>query len=166
MKGHAVRTRKKARGNVRPFDVWARERALDPDGAWLRDTYGLEAVERDLLKRAVESGEAAPGETLRGPAAEYARRVLERPWWNRSRAWPAALGVGLGVGLGFGTVPGIASVAGVSVGTERIVVGLVYALVTLCAVLVLARRRTARLRRAERLNGALDGGLNGAEDGA
>ncbi|MEV4256083.1 hypothetical protein AB0J52_23235 [Spirillospora sp. NPDC049652] len=64
-------------------DAWATERRADPDGTWLRETYGLEFGERDLLRRAVERGEAVPQERLREPAVAYARRLLRRSWWLR-----------------------------------------------------------------------------------
>ncbi len=71
------------RANSSPKDVWQIERELDADGAWLKDTYGLDFAKREFVRNTVERGEEMPHDDLREPAAAYAERVLRRSWWVR-----------------------------------------------------------------------------------
>ncbi|RFU40301.1 hypothetical protein DZF91_17940 [Actinomadura logoneensis] len=133
--------------------AWAMERRADPDWAWLRETYGLEYAECDLLRRAVERGEAVPQERLREPAAAYARRLLQRPWWLR-RGSARFHGWGMvGVGLGFCLADAVAlMVAGALVTVESAVVHGAFLLVILSFVVNRQWLLARRIQRSARLN--------------
>jgi hypothetical protein len=134
-------------------NVWARERTADPDGAWLRDTYGLDFAERDLLRRTVERGEAVPHERLREPAAAYAQRLLARPWWRRHSSGRLNAWVLVALALGFWVMEALSLVLGISTDVESLALHSVLVAAMLFFTLDLLWLRTRRLRRAaERLN--------------
>jgi hypothetical protein len=136
-------------GRRRHRDAWEAERALDPDGAWLRDTYGLEFAEREYLKGWVERGEAVPDERLREPAAAYARRMLKRPLWRRNRG---LVFVAVAFGLLLGDV--VLLVTDTAVVTEELVLHSLLLVSVLGIAVSHASLRTRKLRRAERRNSA------------
>lgn len=134
------------------YDVWARERAADPDGAWLRDAYGLSFAEREFLRETVQRGEVVPHERLREPAVAYAQRLLERPWWRRQYTNK----INGRILLVF--VPGVWLLAGLALASsgwaelDNKVPYILGVLAMLHLTVDLLWLRTRRLRRAERLN--------------
>jgi len=61
-----------------PTALRGRTRA-DPDDAWLAETYGLSAAQRQNLRAAVRAGEVVDPDVLRPAAAAYARRLQGHP---------------------------------------------------------------------------------------
>jgi hypothetical protein len=142
------------RDNSGTKDVWALERELDADGAWLKDTYGLDFAEREFVRNTVERGEEMPHENLREPAAEYAERVLRRSWWVRhgtARLSGLAL---LVVVSGLFVMEVVSLTLGASADWEPLVIRGAFLLVTATWVINLQWVRSRRLRRAIRLNRA------------
>jgi hypothetical protein len=140
------------RGRSGTYDVWARERVADPDGAWLRDAYGLSFAEREFLRETVQRGEVVPHERLREPAVAYAQRLLERPWWRRRYANKINGRILLVVVSGMWLLAVLALASSGWADSDTIVPYVLGVLAMLHLTVDLLWLRTRRLRRAERLN--------------
>ncbi|MGK5552294.1 hypothetical protein ACSNOI_11820 [Actinomadura kijaniata] len=133
----------------RGLDAWRRERASDPDDAWLKETYDLGKAARESIRTAVEKGRRVPDERLCAPAAAYARRLRGGPPRGRRATSTKAL---LGFLLASALFNAVLAVLEEGRRAERLAFAAVSLVVALLLLIDMLLLRPRRLERAERLN--------------